>query len=84
MSGGPTLLTETSQKTTQIVTAHDDPLFRVIGIVELPHPIFIGNNATEDPLIISKQDECHETACRDSSLKGFAPSKPGAHDGYFL
>jgi hypothetical protein len=73
------LLTETSQKTTQIIAADDDPLFRVIGIIELPHPIFIGNNAAEDSLIISKQNESHETACRDGNLKRFAPSKPGAH-----
>jgi hypothetical protein len=74
-------ITQTSKKTAQVVATNNDTLFRVIGIVELFPPVVIPNNTAEHTLVITEQDEGHQTTRRDSNLQGPAPSIPRSHDG---
>jgi hypothetical protein len=74
-------LTQTSKKTAQVVATNNDTLFRVIGVVELFPPVVIPDNTAEHTLVITEQDESHQTTRRDSNLQGPAPSIPRSHDG---
>lgn len=75
-------LTKASYQTPQVVRGNNNADFGVARMwtkIELPVPVLILENATEDTLIITEKNESDQAAYCNTYLDTFSFSKPMSH-----
>lgn len=75
-------LTKASYQTPQVVRGNNNADFGVVGMrtkIELPVPVLILENATEDALIVTEKNESDQAAYCNAYLDTFAFPKPMSH-----
>lgn len=74
--------TKASYQTPQVVRGNNNADFGVAGMwtkIELPVPVLILENATENTLIVTEKNESDQAAHCNAYLDNFAFSKPMSH-----